>query len=115
MVYLTLCVAHCQLSFFVRANAISVGANALGNAFAHLRFTICDLRFAICDLRFEEFARVARRQVVCLAFHTRRNRLNELREDFIGTRVGIGGILPDNMIFYASSSNKSLAIMLVLR
>ena len=101
MVYLTLCVAHCQLSFFVRANA-------LGNAFAHLRFTICDLRFG-------KFARVARRQVVCLAFHTRRNRLNELREDFIGTRVGIGGILPDNMIFYASSSNKSLAIMLVLR
>ena len=32
-------------------------------------------------------ARVGRRQVVCLAFHTRSNGLNGLGEDFIGTRV----------------------------
>ena len=47
---------------------------------AHLRFT----RY---EVRFGKFARVARRQVVCLAFHTRRNGLNEPGEDFIGTRV----------------------------
>ena len=34
-----------------------------------------------------KLASVARKKVVCLASHTRRNGLNEPREDFIGTGV----------------------------